>query len=109
MEQETAGQMLQSLGMDGKLWAEEMHKRFPAIAEDDLLGWCCNMIMAGYDEAQRRAMKREMVNLDDAAKAIHSNAEDYPKAMSLFSAKRFAQVCAKAWGLNYEGIEGGQS
>ncbi len=61
--QENAGDMLQRLGMDGKLWAEEMHKRFPSIAEDDLLGWCCNMIMSGYDEAQRRAMKREIVDL----------------------------------------------
>ena len=43
-DEETAGQFLQRLGMDGKLWAE-----------DDLLGWCCNMIMAGYDEAERRA------------------------------------------------------
>jgi len=54
-EKEADGQLLQRLVMDGKLWAEEMHKRFPQIAEDDLLGWCCNMIMAGYDEAMRRA------------------------------------------------------
>ncbi len=52
---EDAGQMLQRLGMDGQLWAEEMHKRFPEVPEDDLLGWCCNMIMAGYDEATRRS------------------------------------------------------
>lgn len=55
VDEETAGQMLQRLGMDGKLWAEEMHKYFPKVPVDDLLGWCCNMIMAGYDEAQRRA------------------------------------------------------
>lgn len=48
-EGETAGQMLQRLGIDGMKWAEEMHKQFPAIPVDDLLGWCCNMIMAGYD------------------------------------------------------------
>lgn len=69
MEEETAGQMLQRLGMDGKLWAEEMHKRFPAIAEDDLLGWCCNMIMAGYDEAERRANKREVSNQSNVGKS----------------------------------------
>ncbi len=56
--EETAGQMLQRLGMDGMLWSIEMHKRFPQIAQDDLLGWCCNMIMAGYDEANRRAAQR---------------------------------------------------
>lgn len=53
-ERESSGEMLQRLGMDGKLWAEEMHKYFPQVAEDELLGWCCNMIMAGYDEAMRR-------------------------------------------------------
>lgn len=52
--QKCDGNILQRLGMDGNLWAEEMHKRFPAIPEDDLLGWCCNMIMAGYDESSRR-------------------------------------------------------
>lgn len=53
--EETAGQFLQRVGMDGKLWAAEMHKRFPQVPEDDLLGWCCNMIMAGYDEAKRQS------------------------------------------------------
>lgn len=54
---ESAGDMLQRLGIDGRLWAEEMHKRFPLIPEDDLIGWCCNMIMAGYDrrDAEVRA------------------------------------------------------
>lgn len=55
METETDDQMLERLGMNGRLWAEEMHKRFPEVPEDDLLGWCCNMIMAGYDEAMRRS------------------------------------------------------
>lgn len=55
--EESAGDMLRRLGIDGKLWAEEMHQRFPSIPEDELLGWCCNMIMAGYDEAQRRHRK----------------------------------------------------
>lgn len=57
-EKENDGQMLQRLGMDGHLWAEEMHKRFPAISVDDLIGWCCNMIMNGYDEAVRRTKKK---------------------------------------------------
>ena len=49
MTKETDGQVLQRLGTNGGLWAEEMHKRFPSVSEDDLLPWCCNMIMAGYD------------------------------------------------------------
>lgn len=49
---ESAGDFIQRVGIDGKLWAEEMHKRFPQVPEDDLLGWCCNMIMAGYDHAR---------------------------------------------------------
>jgi hypothetical protein len=53
-EVESNGQFLKRVGMDGWLWSEEMHKMFPAIPQDDLLGWCCNMIMAGYDEAERR-------------------------------------------------------
>lgn len=47
---------LNRLGVDGKLWAEEMSKRFK-IPTDDLLGWTCNMIMAGYDEARRKYEK----------------------------------------------------
>ena len=46
---ESGGQFLQRVGMDGLLWADEMNKRFPSIPVDDLLCWCCNMIMAGYD------------------------------------------------------------
>lgn len=56
---EDINQTSRSLGMDGKLWAEEMHKQFPDIEKGHLLGWCCNMIMAGYDEAMRRANKRD--------------------------------------------------
>jgi len=49
---ESSGQMLQRLGIDGMLWSIEMHKRFPQVAQDNLLGWCCNMIMAGYYRGQ---------------------------------------------------------
>ena len=50
---ESDGDFLNRVGTNGELWAAEMHKRFPSVAEDDLLGWCCNMIMAGYDKAAR--------------------------------------------------------
>jgi len=53
MTEETSGEMLQRLGMDGMLWSIEMHKYFPQVPQDDLLGWCCNMIMAGYDARDR--------------------------------------------------------
>jgi hypothetical protein len=49
---ESAGDFVTRLGMDGRLWAKEMHAMFPQIPEEDLLGWCCNMIMAGYDNAR---------------------------------------------------------
>lgn len=60
-KQETDGELLNRLGMDGKLWAEEMHTRFPVIPQDDLLGWCCNMIMAGYDKRDNEFMEKENV------------------------------------------------
>ncbi len=40
--------------MDARVWAKEMHKRFPQISESDLIGWCANMIMTGHDVAYRR-------------------------------------------------------
>jgi len=39
-----------AMGIDGKLWAEEFCQRFPQCEVDDVLGWFCNAIMAGYDE-----------------------------------------------------------
>ncbi len=54
IDDERPGPFLARVGTDGKLWAEEMHRRFPAVPVDDLLGWCCNMIMAGFDEASRK-------------------------------------------------------
>jgi hypothetical protein len=69
--EENAGDFLQRVGIDGSLWAEEMHKVFPQIAQDDLLGWCCNMLMAGFDEANRRnaalsAMPKQPVKAGEA-------------------------------------------
>jgi len=46
------GLLLGRLGTDGKLWSEEFCKRFPQCAVDDVLGWLCNAIMAGYDEGR---------------------------------------------------------
>ncbi len=52
MEKESDGELLVRLGMDGKLWTEEFCKRFPQCNEDEVLGWFCNAIMAGYDRGQ---------------------------------------------------------
>lgn len=51
-KEESAGDFVTRLGVDGKAWAEEMALCFPTLSADDLLGWCCNMIMAGYDHAR---------------------------------------------------------
>lgn len=52
--EESSGDFLKRVGTNGQKWAEEMHKRFPSVSTDDLLGWCCNMIeigrSAGYSE-----------------------------------------------------------
>ena len=45
--------------MDGKQWSEEFCKRFPQCEVDNVLGWFCNAIMAGYDRG-RLAEKREV-------------------------------------------------
>ena len=60
---ECSGDMLQRLGMDGRLWAQEFNKTcveldYPQLDEGWLIGWFCNAIMAGYDESSRRWGKR---------------------------------------------------
>ena len=39
---------------DAMDWAEAFHKRFPAIAVDDALGWFAASLMRGWDEAHAR-------------------------------------------------------
>jgi len=51
--------LLTTMGMDGKRWSEEFCKRFPQCEVDDVLGWFCNAIMAGYDRG-RLAEKKEL-------------------------------------------------
>ena len=46
---EDDNKMLERIGTDGKLWAEEFCKRFPQCNVDDVLGWFCNAIEAGID------------------------------------------------------------
>jgi hypothetical protein len=58
-EKESSAQFLQRVGINGRLWAKEMHKRFPFVVEDDVYGWCCNMLMAGYDEGLRQSKMEE--------------------------------------------------
>lgn len=54
--EESAGEMLQRLGTDGMLWAQEMNKHFPSVSVADFLGWCCNMIEAGGDRERRKVV-----------------------------------------------------
>lgn len=52
------GEFLTALGMDGPKWTEAFMqicgKDLPD--EGNMLGWFCNAIMAGYDEANRKAV-----------------------------------------------------
>lgn len=57
---EDSGSFLTRVGVNGMLWAEEMHERFPAVSTNDLLGWCCNMIEAGKNHEHNKMRK----NLD---------------------------------------------
>lgn len=72
--EETDPQMLQRLGMDGHLWAKEFNKYaaklYPSVSLDEgwLIGWFCNAVMAGYDEAERRA--RSEISGNDKDKRI---------------------------------------
>lgn len=76
---ESSGDFLQRVGMDGNKWAEEMHKCFPSVPEDELLGWCCNMIMAGYDEAVRRTTKP--ITPEERQKAVEVMADKISNEM----------------------------
>jgi hypothetical protein len=54
---ESAGEMLQRLGMDGVKWAAEFHATACRLGYSDmeigwLNGWFCNAVMAGYDHAR---------------------------------------------------------
>ena len=41
--------------IDANIWAREFCKRFPSMDEGTMIGWFANAIMAGFDEAQKRA------------------------------------------------------
>lgn len=51
------GDVHANCGMDGHKWTEAFLQIWPDGSNDFglMLGWFCNAIMAGYDEAQRRA------------------------------------------------------
>jgi hypothetical protein len=54
---ETDGELLQRLGTNGKLWAEEFCKRFPECKKEDVLSWFCNAIEAGRDAGINNLLK----------------------------------------------------
>lgn len=51
---------VQALGMDGHKWAAAFCARFQAVEFDDALGWFCNAIMVGFDEAARQSQQGAM-------------------------------------------------
>lgn len=44
--------LLPTMGIDGKRWSKEFCQRFQQCKVDDVLGWFCNAIMAGYDKGR---------------------------------------------------------
>lgn len=45
--------------IDALIWAQEFNRRFDSPDLSTMHGWFANAIMAGYDEAARRAAKGE--------------------------------------------------
>ncbi len=68
---ETAGEMLDRLGMDGAKWAAEFRTTALRLGYSDmdegwLIGWFCNAIMAGYDRAPTAAPVDALVKAEFA-------------------------------------------
>ena len=79
MTAETTADFLDRLGMDGVKWAHEFKLTAEKLGHTDmdegwLIGWFCNAIMAGYDEARRRY---EPSTSQDAGQLVY---EPYPGA-----------------------------
>lgn len=81
-----------SFGMDGAKWAAGFRKTaislgYSAMDEGWLIGWFCNAVMAGYDEARRRY---EPADVSPAPKADTGRAADEgwddPEAVADFHA-----------------------
>ena len=70
------GEFLQAVGMDGKLWTDAFMEmwgnRLSKVDHGLMLGWFCNAIMAGYDEATRRDNKPVSVSLEKCAKGVRA-------------------------------------
>ncbi|GEM_PF-6214945 len=59
---ETNGEFLKRVGMDGQKWAKEFMKKFCGddkiqIDEDLIISWFCSAIMAGYDNANQKKLE----------------------------------------------------
>lgn len=70
-DSESAGEMLQRLGIDAEKWALELtaQLKLREFRIDDYLSWCANMLMAGFDEGQRRGEKTGFEHAVRAARA----------------------------------------
>lgn len=44
------GDMLSALGTDAQKWAQAFRERFPAVPEDEAIGWFANAMMAQWDQ-----------------------------------------------------------
>ena len=109
-ESESAGKLLERLGMDGAKWAAEFRATALRLGCSDmdegwLIGWFCNAIMAGYDRrentAQQAAQVPEVKALIEAARPYVSPVQnaDFGRQM-----KQHEALCAAL-----RAIEGGEA
>jgi len=59
---ETAGDFYTRMDCDGHKWAKELSDAFPSIPLKDAIGWCCSMVMQGYDRGYKNAKREDNPN-----------------------------------------------
>lgn len=98
------GDFLRAVGMDGKKWAEafmQLHgDKIPD--EGNMLGWFCNSIMAGYDQANR-----ELLTDNTRLKAVNAELVCELKSLVEEYDEISHSVCSKELGHeHYSGRDG---
>ena len=92
--EESSGDFLKRLGIDGQIWAKEFIKinkeKDIANEEGTMIGWFANAIMAGWDESARRMQKDLRASLIKAFAWI--TVEHAPQLSSSDVASKFKEL-----------------